>query len=495
MGAISSLGSRARWGRELNDTLLGSAADDYFWPRGGNDTVNGRGGEGDFIDYVCAEFNEVPCGGPGVGVAIDLGAGLVGGGQGVDQIAGIEGAVGSFADDTIVGGPGTNELFGVSGNDSINGAGGDDRITGEGGNDTLNGGTGVDRLDYTDIACGGGGVGVDVQLSGGTATGNGSDALGDFEQVIGSQCADVISASSANETLFGSGGPDVLHGRGGNDLLVPHLAKKSPVDDPGGNGFDAASGGSGDDTVSYAAAGAVHVDLASGRVVNDGNGGADHLLGVEGVIGSDEGDTLIGSAASNMLIGGAGNDVVQGRGRGDYIAGQAGADDLAGGFGSRDVVDYFFDAGAVSVNLLEGTAGAGGETDKLASLESVGGTDGADTLLGDGTANNLFGAGGDDGTLKGLGGNDLLLGGTGSEVLKGGAGKKDWCFEGEPNKKDCEKRKDPTSAPDSPGARALAFLKAAREYRSTGTTQLQQLDIALDAMRKYHRVDYLVSPD
>jgi Ca2+-binding RTX toxin-like protein len=50
------------------------------------------------------------------------------------------------------------------------------------------------------------------------------------------------------------------------------------------------------------------------------------------------------------------------------------------------------------------------------------GTNGAETLTGDGDANFLAGLAGND-TLLGLGGDDILVGGFGNDVLTGGAGK------------------------------------------------------------------------
>jgi Ca2+-binding RTX toxin-like protein len=482
-------------GSDYGDTLLGSpTATDDIAPRMGNDIVDGRGGaNGDYVEYICEVSDDVPCGGNGNGVRIDLGAGIATGAQGTDQLMNIEHAVGSTEPDTIIGSAGDNELFGQHGDDLINGAGGNDGITGEEGDDTLAGGDGMDRLDYAFIDCSDG-TGVDLHVAGGTATGDGSDTiLPDFEQLIGSRCADVLVGSSAREQLFGSGGSDVLSGRGGNDLLVPNLTPSGPVADPVTNGPDAMFGGSGDDTVSYSgASGGIAVDLASGAVPADGDGSTDRVYSVEAVFGSTHGDTIGGSAAANLLLGGDGNDSISGRGGNDYLDGQLGNDALDGGLGRGDFVDYHdraSQAAAVSVALAKKTATvatpAGAQTDQLAGIEGVAGTDAADKLFGDAAGNFLIGEGGNDGTIAGKAGDDVLVGERG-EKLRGAAGS-DSCFGGK--KIGCEK---PPRKLAKIGE--LNHLGDLRNFRTTGLGAIQQLENALDAMRVHRRQEPPTTP-
>ncbi len=76
----------------------------------------------------------------------------------------------------------------------------------------------------------------------------------------------------------------------------------------------------------------------------------------------------------------------------------------------------------MTVSLATGT-GSGGdaEGDTLSGIETIRGSNSADTLTGDGFANTLLGGNGGD-TLDGSGGNDVLVGGAGADSLIGGGG-------------------------------------------------------------------------
>ncbi|WP_167509403.1 MULTISPECIES: DUF5801 repeats-in-toxin domain-containing protein, partial [unclassified Mesorhizobium] len=102
------------------------------------------------------------------------------------------------------------------------------------GADTLHGGTGLnDTVDYSNAT-----AGVTVNLL--TQLVGGAGALGDtisgFENAIGSNFADTLTANNTGSTLSGGGGNDTLIGGAGNDLLI------------GGSGQDTLTGGSGADT-------------------------------------------------------------------------------------------------------------------------------------------------------------------------------------------------------------------------------------------------------
>jgi Ca2+-binding RTX toxin-like protein len=114
---------------------------------------------------------------------------------------------------------------------------------------------------------------------------------------------------------------------------------------------------------------------------------------------------LFGNAGDDQLIGGQGDD---------GLVGDAGDDKLDGGDG-RDRVFFTQTLPGVDVDLAAGTAVGEGE-DALASVESVWGTDGADTLRGDDGDNLLVGAGGDD-ELEGRGGDDALRGDAGIDTV------------------------------------------------------------------------------
>jgi Ca2+-binding RTX toxin-like protein len=113
------------------------------------------------------------------------------------------------------------------------------------------------------------------------------------------------------------------------------------------------------------------------------------------------------------------------------LIGGAGADVLDGG-ADLDVASYQGSAAGVTVSLVEGVIGVGGdaEGDRLSGIEVLSGSELADTLTGNADANVLRGAAGDDKLdggegddgLDGGAGNDTLLGGLGKDRLVGGAG-------------------------------------------------------------------------
>ncbi|MDP1750681.1 MAG: cysteine peptidase family C39 domain-containing protein [Reyranella sp.] len=274
------------------DMLVGGAGDDVLLGGDGNDTVIGGvgddtldGGEGmDTADYSAVT----------VGITADLEAGTATG-DGSDALRHIEIVIGGSGDDTLKAGVSGNTLNGGAGNDTLTGGDGNDVLTGGAGNDALDGGAGTDTADYSAI-----GTAVTVNLTSGTATGDGTDTLIGIENVIG---------GSGNDTLTGSSAANVLSGGVGDDTL---------------------NGGSGVDAADYSAStAALHVDLTitTGQVTGEG---ADTLIGIERVTGGSGNDVLIGNSGTNILKGGAGDDT---------LTGGAGTDTLDGGAGT-DAADY-----------------------------------------------------------------------------------------------------------------------------------------------------------
>jgi Ca2+-binding RTX toxin-like protein len=255
-------------GSKFADSIVGGSANETIFGLGGNDKLDGGAGS-DTLAYDNAP----------AGVNVNLATGSATG-EGSDTVNHFETVRGSAFADQLTGGPGPDSLLGLGGNDTIAGAGG---------NDTLDGGAGSDTVAYDNAP-----AGVKVNLSAGSASGDGSDALSGFETVRGSSFADLLIGSPANDVL---------------------------------------DGGKGRDTVSYAeASGPVHVDLGKNTVT--GAGDADTLASIENAIGSPFKDVLIGSKLANVLKGGAGKDVLQGGAGSDRLYGEAGADSLHGGVGN-----------------------------------------------------------------------------------------------------------------------------------------------------------------
>ena len=360
-------------GSPVADTLIGDAAanelsagdgDDTVQGAGGDDVLEGQGGT-DSTSYAAA-------GGP---VAADLRAGTVTG-EGSDAISGIENLTGSPHADKIIGDDAANVLDGGPGSDTASFAGapagveadlgfqsasgdgqdtllgfehlsgsahgdkligdgaanalaggaGNDTLTGLGGNDALQGGGGSDNAAYGSAP---GPINADLRAS--SVTGEGNDALGSVEGIIGSPHGDTLAGDANSNRLDGAGGTD---------------------------------------TVSFAGSPAlVDAGLGTGVVTGDG---ADTLLSVENAIGSSHDDSIAGTAGDNAIAGGPGNDTIAGEAGDDQISGENGNDRL---FGAEEDDSIFGGAGD---DLLDGGGGAN---------ECDGGT-GVNTFAGncDGTA-------------------------------------------------------------------------------------------------------------
>jgi Ca2+-binding RTX toxin-like protein len=142
-------------GNNGNNLLRGAAGTDYLYGLGGDDDLQGDGrlGSGYYADFLY--------GGPGldsavyfdhtVGVVADLDSG--GADDGVpgegDTIASdVEGLVGGFGDDVLIGNSATNEMFGLPGADTLIGLAGNDTLDGHSGADTFDGGADTDSCTF-----------------------------------------------------------------------------------------------------------------------------------------------------------------------------------------------------------------------------------------------------------------------------------------------------------------------------------------------------------
>lgn len=227
---------------------------------------------------------------------------------------------GSTHDDVIMGDDAPNTLAGRDGNDEISSGGGGslecsnpnpgitfpfacaDDLFGEAGDDTLIGGNGLDVAFYFDAPP------MTVDLSTGTATGEGNDALSDIEGVQGSR---------NDDTLIGDTGDNVFDPDQGNDTVT---------------------GGGGTDLVSFTDVASISVDLAAGTASGAYLGGGGQwtyaLSGIEDAWGTPGADAISGDAGPNDVKGFAGNDVISGRDGNDDLQGGKGADRLDGEAGT-----------------------------------------------------------------------------------------------------------------------------------------------------------------
>ena len=236
---------------------------------------------------------------------------------------------------------------------------------------------------------------------------------GDFDdQIVAKAGADVVYAGFGNDHVFGGDDGDALFGQGGNDLLYGQDGTDTLN---GGSGDDLLDGGLGFDVASYMnAVSGVSVDLAIVGEQRTNGSGVDILVGIEGLMGSNDIDILRGNNAYNQLYGMDGNDAIFGLGGDDFIAGGGGADMIVAGDGNDTVT------------------GGDGNDQVLGGIgnDTISGDDGDDSLSGEDGDDQIQGGAGSDGIAGGAGvdgiaggnGNDALYGEAGNDVINGGAG-------------------------------------------------------------------------
>ncbi len=293
-----------------NDTLNATNGDVVMIGGGGNDLIMATD-DGSYLDFTRVSYRGSTS---GIAVSSDGAGGLTvaDGLGGTDTVQGVHVLLDSSHDDTISADSSYQTSFGTF--LEVRLSGGNDMVTftGFGG-----------RIGYQ-----GAGGGVHADLATGTATDlNPGDNFIGNDTFIGTVA--VLRGSAFGDELFGSSGNDRLRGEGGNDTI---------------------DGRSGFDRIEFnGSSSGVNVNLAKGKVFNDGLGGHDTVMHIEGVTGSDFNDTITGSGAGNLLVGNLGNDEIHGLKGADTIIGDNGidAEAAAGGFTSNDTL--FGEAGNDSI--------------------------------------------------------------------------------------------------------------------------------------------------
>jgi Ca2+-binding RTX toxin-like protein len=448
-------------GAEGADTMFGGDGTDLLFGGEGNDSVDGGAGADNILG---AEGNDYMNGGDGAdsvdgdwgadtlsGGADSLGDTLRGGSDNdvyvdvraedmilEDTVGGTDEIRTSMSSYSLASLPNVENLTGTStvGGQSLMGNDVNNVITGSTGADTLNGGLGNDTLN--------GGTGNDVYdaVQAGDTIGESSNAgidtvrtsitnytLGDnLENLIGTGTAQTLSGNALDNYIEGTAGKDLLVGGDGADTInVGADSLPAGADTLNGDTIDGGAGSN--DWVSYAGAETlVSINLADNRYGGTATG--DVLIGIENVSGSTYSDFIRGNSVANYLVGGLGNDSLQGMEGNDTLDGGAGADEFVGGSGN-DLVTYASASGAVTVDgtaAFTGGGDAAGDTflevenfQGSAFSDLIGGTNGANQVLGGEGADTLFGYAADD-TVDGGDGNDLIDAGTGADSVVGGAG-------------------------------------------------------------------------
>lgn len=390
---------------------------------------------------------------PGNDVILGTYAGdLVDGGAGDDVICGLDGR------DTLIGGPGDDRLVGgldgeyfpedsYEGDLLVPGAGddfvdlGDDPQSAGG---SFDGPGEYDRVSYRDAA-----GPVSVNLSAGTATGEGIDTIIVPQHsggIVGSAFDDVLVGSEVVDTIQAGGGDDFLDGRGGDDVLEPDRVGPRTMQTYDRNvapGNDTARGGDGADQVFSA--------LGRDRIYGDG--GSDYVeadgKGSE-VGGGPGGDSLRGGLGVS-IHGGGGNDTI------DAVLGRRTRTEVDAGGGRRDIVrldapgSQFGRGTRFVVDVPRELVRADGRKRMVyQGVEdlSFDGPRGRLTYWGGGRADSVYASGGLRLRAYGRGGRDVLVGGRRNDFLNGGPGRdtlvggdgRDRCVAGE-RMLQCESRR------------------------------------------------------
>ena len=284
-------------GANSNEVLIGTDNKDLLYMLGGDDTAYGEGGD----DTIY-------------------------GGAGIDRLYGGDGRdtiYGGDSGDLIDGGAGDDILYGDS---SGSAAAGVDQIIGSEGNDIIYGGIGIDKLS--------GGLGDDVIFGGGdtdafTHGGDGND------YIDGESDGDILWGDGGDDLIVGGNNQDISAGLDGDDILRPGNPSSAMGGGPdevlGGDGkSDAGNDGKGvgfdliDFSDYVAATTGVDADFATQTnplVAIDGTTPFPAWVGIEGLIGSRNNDTVLADGGNNWLFGGSGNDKLEGGAGDDLIVG------------------------------------------------------------------------------------------------------------------------------------------------------------------------------
>ena len=290
-------------GAESHEVIVATDRNDLIYAWGGDDTVYAEGGDdiifaGNGIDRIYGgDGNDRIYGGDG--------GDLLDGGAGDDYVSGEQSATAAAGIDQIIGGEGNDILHSGIGIDKLSGESGDDFIFGEGDTDAFtHGGDGNDIID--------GGAGGDLLWGD-----NGDDLIigGDDQDIsAGLNGDDILRPGSLSQAM--GGGPDEVMGGDG---------KTDAGNDGKGVGFDLI-----DFSDHAAAPKGLTVDFSTQQnpaVAIDGTTPFPAWVGIEGVIGSRNNDTVLGDdaavdgAANNWMIGGSGNDTMRGGTGNDVIIG------------------------------------------------------------------------------------------------------------------------------------------------------------------------------
>lgn len=374
----------------------------------------------------------------------------------INQYGGLKGLVRSInkyngftrknlaGDDNIIGSQFNDTLRGFAGNDKLDAGEGNDTLDGGKGIDTLLGGVGDDvyivdnaadqiieyaaqGIDTVKTALANYQLGDDLEnltLTGRanrSATGNALDNV-----MIGNAGKNKLFGLAGNDVLDGSKRNNLLYGGEGNDTYIVNN-KKDKLIELTGEGIDSV-----ESRISYS--------LLDTDGKNGNHGGNIENLTLTGktninAVGNELDNVLIGNVGNNKLTGGAGIDTLNGaEGNDSYVFNSANEHTQA------EIADTGTDANDIDTvsfaplkssydNTLTLYAGDTGieqvriDSNKSAIDLNIDASQVGNGLviIGHNGVNSIHGTDYAD-TLKGMAGNDILVGGLGNDILDGGLG-------------------------------------------------------------------------
>ena len=213
-------GNDRLYGGDGNDTVNGGDGADLIYGNGGSDILNGGTGNdlffaslgGDTYNDTSGTLDTIFYFQSSAAVNVDLVNGGTGGFAQGDSYSGIERIIGSFYDDTILGGAANETFFGGNGDDILNGRAGNDRLTGGNGDDTFQFDTGLSGSNTIfDFTAGAGSVDA-IEILGG------DPAFDSFAELMAIASEVVISGVTAVRLNFGGGSLVTIRGTTISDL-------------------------------------------------------------------------------------------------------------------------------------------------------------------------------------------------------------------------------------------------------------------------------------
>lgn len=253
------------------------------------------------------------------------------------------------------------------------------------------------------------------------------------DNLLGTQCVDVIDGRAGNDNIDARGGNDIIFGGSGDDHIIAgagndtvHAGAGNDVVFAGlnndiifgGSGDDRLYGEDGNDTIlgedgNDLISGGLGDDIAVGGIGNDtlhGDAGNDALDGGEGddsasggvgndvIVGAAGDDDLLGDEGNDVISDGAGRDNVHGGASDDHVVAAADAvDDTYDGGDGQDRLDYSTATLSITVDLGSGTAeGADVGRDMISAFEEIVTGSGDDHIVAGSTSVSMTGGGGND---------------------------------------------------------------------------------------------------